>query len=242
MRGVFDDEELEPTEQRRDTELTLGSGTLLIIFFALVLLAGLCFGLGYTVGHRGAKSAAPAAATTTPGDQEPLQGSGSIPKPSAIAQDVVPAPAPVPEKQAAAPSSSAPAVVTQETAQSNPAHPQAVQAAPTPPQQPQAQQTQVRPALTPGANMPEPQQSATSVRPALSSTGAIMVQVAAVANPDDAEVLMNALRKRNYPVTGRRDATDNLIHVRVGPFGTRAEADQWRMRLLNDGYNAIVQP
>jgi cell division septation protein DedD len=69
-----------------------------------------------------------------------------------------------------------------------------------------------------------------------------MVQVAAVANPEDADVLMNALRKRSYPVMSRRETTDNLIHVRVGPFSTRGEAEQWKMRLLNDGYNAIVQP
>ena len=53
MRGVFDDRQLEPAPARRDTELTLGSGTLLAIFFGLVLLCGLCFGLGYAVGHRG---------------------------------------------------------------------------------------------------------------------------------------------------------------------------------------------
>ena len=91
MRGVFDDEELEPAEQRRDTELTLGSGTLPVIFLGLVLLSGLCFGLGYTVGHRGAKSAAAAApaAATAPGSRSRCRRAGSDPKPSAIAQDVV---------------------------------------------------------------------------------------------------------------------------------------------------------
>jgi cell division septation protein DedD len=69
-----------------------------------------------------------------------------------------------------------------------------------------------------------------------------VVQIAAVANSEDADVLVNALRKRGYAVTARRDPTDNLIHVRIGPFGTRNIADQWRQKLLNDGYNAIVQP
>ena len=46
MRGAFDDEEFEPIQRRRDAELTLGSGTLLAIFFGLVLLCGLFFGLG----------------------------------------------------------------------------------------------------------------------------------------------------------------------------------------------------
>ena len=69
-----------------------------------------------------------------------------------------------------------------------------------------------------------------------------MVQIAAVSNPEDAEVLVEALRKRNYPVTVRREPGDNFIHVRIGPFATRAIADQWRMKLLNDGYNAVIQP
>jgi hypothetical protein len=45
MRGAFDDREMEPARPRRDTELTLSSMTLLGIFFGLVLLCGLCFGL-----------------------------------------------------------------------------------------------------------------------------------------------------------------------------------------------------
>ena len=53
MRGVFDDREIERAETGREREVTLGSATLLLIFFGLVLLCGLCFGLGYTAGHRG---------------------------------------------------------------------------------------------------------------------------------------------------------------------------------------------
>jgi cell division septation protein DedD len=69
-----------------------------------------------------------------------------------------------------------------------------------------------------------------------------MVQIAAVTDADDANVLVGALRKRGYAVTGQRDAGDGLIHVRIGPFATKDEADKWRMKLLNDGYNAILQP
>jgi cell division septation protein DedD len=102
-------------------------------------------------------------------------------------------------------------------------------------------QAQVHPALAPGAvpqaysaGAPQP------VHPALASQP-LVVQVAAISNPDDAEVLVDALRKRDYPVTARRDPADNFIHVRIGPFATRAIAEQWRMKLLNDGYNAVVQ-
>ena len=69
-----------------------------------------------------------------------------------------------------------------------------------------------------------------------------MVQIAAITNVEDAEVLVNALRKRGYAVTARREPTDSLIHVRIGPFSSRDEANRWRQKLLNDGYNAIMQP
>jgi cell division septation protein DedD len=69
-----------------------------------------------------------------------------------------------------------------------------------------------------------------------------MVQIAAVANSEDADVLVNALRRRGYAVIARREPTDNLIHVRIGPFSSREDALRWRQKLLNDGYNAIVLP
>jgi len=233
MRGVFDEQDVEPSRQRRDTELTLGSGTLLAIFFGLVLLCGLCFGMGYAVGHRGAPPSAITPPQPAP-DQEPLQASGSIPKPSAIAQTPV-----TPAADATTPDQAAaqPGAATANPAQS-PAG--AVQPSLAPAPGASSAQPQVHPALAPG--VPEtPQSPAQAVRPALSSPE-LMVQIAAVSNPEDADVLVNALRKRGYPVTARRDPADNYIHVRIGPFATRALADQWRQKLLNDGYNAIIQP
>jgi len=69
-----------------------------------------------------------------------------------------------------------------------------------------------------------------------------MVQIAAVANADDANVLVVALRNHGYSVTAAREPADGLIHVRIGPFSSRDEANRWRDKLLGDGYNAVVQP
>jgi cell division septation protein DedD len=69
-----------------------------------------------------------------------------------------------------------------------------------------------------------------------------MVQIAAVSHAEDAEVLVNALRRRGYAVSVRRDPLDNLLHVKVGPFTSRADANAMKLKLLNDGYNAIVEP
>jgi len=69
-----------------------------------------------------------------------------------------------------------------------------------------------------------------------------MVQIAAVSHPEDADVLVGALRKRGYAVSARRDPADGLLHVRMGPFKSHDEANRWKQKLLNDGYNAVVQP
>ena len=53
---------------------------------------------------------------------------------------------------------------------------------------------------------------------------------------------LDALRKRGYAVTARRDPADGLLHVQIGPFANRNDANAMRQKLLNDGYNAIVQP
>lgn len=231
MRGVFDDE-MEPDRSGRDTELTLGSGTLLIIFFGLVLLCGLCFGLGYTVGHRTAQPTASTVPLPAASDQEPLQPDAAIPKPQPTQQAPVTPAAAADQPPFAAPGA-APAAAAQAAAPSE--HPQAVVQPVLPPAQPQ-----VRPALAAGAQQPAAPEPA--VRPAIAPNSPFMVQIAAVSTPEDAEVLMDALRRHGYAVTVRRDLADNLIHVRIGPFATRAVADQWRQKLLNDGYNAIVQP
>jgi cell division septation protein DedD len=76
----------------------------------------------------------------------------------------------------------------------------------------------------------------------LSQSAAIMVQIAAVSHAEDAEVLVGALRKHGYVVGARRDPADGLLHVQIGPFANRSDAMAMRQKLLNDGYNAIVQP
>ena len=245
MRGYFDDEEPEREARGRDTELTLGAGALLGIFFGLVLLCGLCIGLGYWLGHRvsttaTAAAAHPATQTAAP-DQEPLQANESIPKPSAEAEAPVAPSAPVSNGTTApaAEGSANPGPAQQGAAPTaQPSAPVSAPAAPVP------AQSQVRPALPVStAAQSGSAASAPNVHPALPGMDAgLMVQVAAVSHEEDANVLVNALRRRGYSVTARREPSDGLIHVRIGPFATRDEANRMARRLLDDGYNAMVQP
>jgi cell division septation protein DedD len=68
-----------------------------------------------------------------------------------------------------------------------------------------------------------------------------MVQIAAVSRPEDGQALIAALRKHGYNVSARSEPQDKLLHVQVGPFATRAEANAMRQKLLSDGYNAIIK-
>jgi cell division septation protein DedD len=213
MRGVFDDKELDQGRRPRDTELTLGPTTLLGIFFGMVLLCGLFFGLGFAVGRNGSSNSPVAALSAAPSSSP---AAGSKAKPSATASNV-----------------SQP----QRTVVNVPVASSGAESAASPSVQPA-----VKPALPQAQYQPAKQPApALRVEPAMAPSSGLMVQIAAVSHPEDAEVLVGALRKRGYGVSIRRMPTDSLIHVQVGPFKTRDEAIRWRQRLLDDGYNAIVQ-
>ena len=200
MEDDFNPDELRPGPYQPDTEVTLGWGTLLGVSLCLVVLCGLCFWQGYSMGSHSPHGSPvtgqqPAPKTATP-------STGSAPKPSAGPQGGARprAAADGQTQSGGAPVSDSAALVNGGT----------VQAA-------------VRPAL------PDP-------------AAALMVQIAAVSHQEDADVLAGALRKRGYAVNAGRDRTDNLIHVRIGPFTSRSDANAARQKLLNDGYNAVVQP
>jgi DedD protein len=235
MRGVFEDEEQEQAQPRRDTELTLGAGMLWLMFLSFLLICGLFFGVGYEVGHRGTQPASAAGLEPSAGAQTSLEANGSLSKPSAtaLARGAPPTQSAMPQ---AAPSQPGATGQPQNAAATPPAGQAASNPAPS-----AAGQPQVRPALSQPTSGPQAA-SASAVHPALRPAVPLMVQIAAVSHQEDAEVLAGALRKRGYAVSTRRDPVDNLIHVRIGPFNNRDEANRWRLKLLNDGYNALVQP
>lgn len=68
-----------------------------------------------------------------------------------------------------------------------------------------------------------------------------MVQVAAVSSQDVADIELAALKKDGYAVVVRREPQDQLLHIQIGPFATRKDADAMRQRVIADGFNAIVK-
>jgi cell division septation protein DedD len=190
----------------QDTEITLGTGRLLTMFFGLVLVCGIFFGLGFTMGRSAAAAGGPV--TVTPAATAavmPTTHSGA--KPGA-AHDTA---ASCTEGQ-----SCAPAVSSAEAA--------APAAAPV--------ETAARSSAT---RQPELTRDAGGV-----PTG-IVVQIAAVSKKEDAETLLGALRKKDYPVFVAPDSGDHLFHVQIGPFANKQEAQTMKDKLAGDGYNAIVK-
>ena len=243
MRSAFqeeDEDELAP-RPHADRELTLSSTTLLVIFFGLVLVCGLFFGFGYTLGRRAPSEMPDAVAATEP--VAPLPASSGQPKPSAASAS----PAPVDSAQDTVDTSTE---TPAENAQPAPAAVPTVQAVSEPVRTGMAgtgvAATGIQPALSVSQTKQTSQPSQPTVKPALATTspaaaGTIMVQIAAVSNAADADVLLGALRKRGYSVGVRNQPGDALLHVQIGPFASRAEAIAMRQKLLGDGYNAILK-
>ncbi len=67
------------------------------------------------------------------------------------------------------------------------------------------------------------------------------MQVAAVSKQEDAEALVDALKKKQYPASASTSSTDKFFHVQVGPFPDLKEAEAMRARLISDGYNPILK-
>jgi len=227
MQRGFGKDEFEADEERHEMEFTLGPAMLLALSLGLILLCGVCFGIGYSLGRRSSPQSGVVVSQSASG-QTITAAAGALSKPSASGTIQA-----APQQPVADP----PPV----TAASNPLTSYAPASAGESPQP--ASSSLVRPAMpqqssAPPANLPPENK----VEPALPQNAGIMVQVAAVSHQDDATVLVAALRRRGFAAVERRGAADSLIHVQVGPFNSRSDASAMCQKLLGEGYNADIVP
>lgn len=188
-----------------DTEITLGTGKMLLLFFGLVALCAVFFGMGFSLGKNSARSI---------GDSQPAaMGSGSV-RPTAVKAAEPRAPSDltfykaVEQKDANAELTSKPAdEPTNASAKSAPADSDAP---------------------------PDP----TAV---VSGQSNYFVQVAAVTKQEDAQALVDALKKKQYAAFAANPPGDKLFHVQVGPFSDIKDAEIARSELVKDGYNPILK-
>ena len=198
--------------ESQDAEITLGTGRLLAMFFGLVILCGAFFGLGFSLGRSSTKSAAEVVPAPT--------STAGADKPSAAAR-AADTPTPTPAATTANSDLSFYKSVGQKDA-----NPQLTPAAKEGPEKP-----------APPAETPKPAETSKTT----SVAGGYVVQIAAVSKQEDADALVNALRKKQYPVFSTSAATDKLFHVQVGPFADIKDAEAMKTRLAGDGYNPILK-
>ena len=212
MNQLLDDDDEERTHTER--ELTLGTGTILGIFVALVLLCGLFFGFGYKMGAH--KPVQPVQPTTAESSAARPGTNFDTFKPAA--GSVAGSGKPVRAAAGSADASDEPSHATGGSSS-------------------KAERASVRAHESATA---EGRVAAPMTQEATAAAGYV-VQIAAVSHQGDAELLVNALRAKGYPVSAHTVTQDKFFHVQVGPFANRADAEAAKQRLTADGYQPIVK-
>jgi DedD protein len=195
-----------------DTEITLGTGKLLVLFFGLVGMCALFFALGYSLGRKSdpaLMAASPATGPQTSPVANKASGASSASPPMTFYKSV--------EQKNASPELT-PASDAKTDSKTDPA------SAPPAAGSPQ----------TSSGNAPDP----TTTLP----TAGYFVQVAAVTKQEDADALVDALKKKEYPAfVAAQSTADKFLRVQVGPFSDIKDAEAMRTRLIGDGYSPIVK-
>jgi DedD protein len=204
-----------------DTEITLGTGKLLVLFFVLVAICAGSFSLGYKLGSKSEPAVSAAVSlTATPGIMKPASSAMSAPvgasKPGD--QKSVTSEAGTSDGKPVVPGDSSNSANSGAQAHSG-ANASAANSSTTP--------NSASNAADPSTTLP---------------ASSYFVQVAAVSKQDDADALVDALKKKQYPAfVAASAATDKLFRIQVGPFPDIQEAEAMRTRLIGDGYNPIVK-
>jgi DedD protein len=227
MHTLLDRTDLE-NETAADREISLGTANILGIFFALALVIAGFFGFGYTLGRKSAQdSSAPSGAYSGSNFSSFKPAAGSLPgQPQA---------APV----------AAPIAAMEQPTPLTPPPPSVVVNTQAPAQTPSAttEQTAPRSSAETASNAAPKPVAAPPLAPApnLYASGNFVVQVAAVSNQDLADIELATLKKKGYNVVVRNEPQDKFLHVVIGPFAARRDAEAMRLRVLDDGFNAIVK-
>ena len=192
-----------------DTEITLGTGKMLLLFFGLVAVCAVFFGVGFSLGRNSARGGLLAA------DSNLTSSNSAVVRPSAVK------------------SSSAPGSIVGDQPVIKPA----VQK-----DDPPATPTNVADTTVPSPAGPDSGRAAAGDPPITPPTNSYYVQVAAVSKQEDADALVDALKRKQYAAFASANAPmDKLVHVQIGPFGEIKDAEATRAKLIGDGYNPIVK-
>ncbi|MFZ1919305.1 MAG: SPOR domain-containing protein [Terriglobales bacterium] len=196
----------------KDTEITLGAGRMLALFFTVVLVCAVFFAIGFSLGRKtsmavagnAANTGTPASVVRPPTGKDGAAKTGSQPTDFSFYKSVGTSGA---STELAAPDAQA---------------------------QPSGSNTSAPAAPAPASSVP--------TNGAAQATGGYFVQVAAVSREEDANALVEALKKKQYPAfAANNSSADKYYHVQVGPYSAFKDAEAMRARLIADGYNPILK-
>jgi DedD protein len=233
-----------------DSDITLGPGKLLGLFFMLVAVCGVFFAIGYSLGKTSAREQAVNDKTSLSASlSAPAVPESSVAKPSAVVSakaDPQSGSSDDPSAAKSGPDITFYNAVKKDDHGSQPADSAVGSPAAKTPQQIQTVDTasvKTPAPLVANAAKPAPEATADSKPVVPVAGGAFVVQIAAVSREEDAAALAGALRKKSYSVfvVNNPAVHDKLYHVQVGPFTTLQDAEAMRLKLTGEGYNPIVK-
>lgn len=225
------------SREEEEFELVLGNKQLLSLFFLVVVLFGVFFSFGYTVGYgRGEASV-----TREVGSVEPVEEPAkevqlpetlleSAPKP------VEPAPTRAEPATAQASPPPPPSRTTPAKAEPKPSPVEKATASAPPPPTRSTTPPSTAPtkSATPAATAPA------KSAPAAAGSGDYQIQVLAVRVRPDAEVFLQQLKAKGHPAT-LSDQGDGWYRVMVGPFNSESEAKAYQPRLEKEGLESLIR-
>jgi DedD protein len=235
-----------------DTEITLGMGKLLGLFFMLAATCGIFFAVGYSLGKTAEREQAlknqpaqtwaadpqvassnPSGAPSPAGNAPPAannRAEGKEPAPDltfykAVKQSPGDETKPAQELKSSDKTTDAGGTNTGATKSREMPPAGAALAKPGP-----IAKADASPASS--ASMPQ-----------ASPSGTYLVQIAAVTHEEDAAALAGALRKKSYAaaVVNSPNGKDKLFHVVLGPYASLQDAEAMKAKLQGEGYSPIVK-
>jgi cell division septation protein DedD len=232
---------------RRGSEITLSLTGILVLVLLLVIICGAFFLYGYGVGRDSSQAAN--AASGNPSDPnfgsfKPSPGSpvmqavaGYDANGNPIGSNPASTASDAEEKAAASePGNTVEAATTPDsTTPSQPTAPQPIASQPNTAEPSSDMHAATLPVAAPVAV------SASAIIATPQPVAPTIVQVAAISHAEDADLLVSALHNRGYDAVAVTNPLDHLIHVQLGPFSNRKDAEAMKQRLLADGYNAILR-
>ena len=223
-----------------DTEITLGTGKLLGLFFMLALTCGIFFAVGSSLGKTAEREQAlksqPAQSLPADPDVAPTKSpapAASAGKVTAAAEKEEAAKEPAPEMTFYKSVKQAPGETTKPISEPKSTENSANTAT-------KSREMAAAAKSAPAAKAEPPAAAAPTQAGA---SGSFLVQIAAVTHEEDAAALAGALRKKSYSasVVNSPGGKDKLYHVVLGPYASLQDAEAMKVRLQGEGYSPIVK-